>query len=250
MRASREPSPPRITVVTVVRNGAGTVRNCLESVRRQEYPPLEHVVVDGASTDGTLEVLREYERPGFRWVSEPDGGIYDAMNKAVRIASGDFLLFLGADDLLLCDLQDAASKLVDARTIYYGDAYWPAANRRYDGRFDATKLALRNICHQAVFYPRAVFEKYAFDVRYRFQADWELNMRCFSDPAFRFEYIGLLVSRYDDSGASSRNRDAALEADYPRLLWRHFPPTIALPISTLVLGARMARRLGILPRRP
>jgi glycosyltransferase involved in cell wall biosynthesis len=235
---------PRFTIVTVVRNAERSLAACLDSVARQRYPGVEHVVVDGASTDRTLEILRERDRVGLRWTSESDAGIYDAMNKGVRLATGDFVLFLGADDVLLVDLERVAPLLVDLGTIYYGDTYWPASHRLYDGPFSALKLALRNICQQAIFYPRGVFEKYAFDLRYRIQADWELNMRCFSDPAFRFEYIPVLVAAFnDEDGSSTRHRDLAMEADYPVLLTRHFPARVALPLRAAVVVVRASRKL-------
>lgn len=244
---AKAPRPlPRISVVTVVRNGVATIAATLESVIGQGYPDLEYVVVDGASTDGTMDVVRRFDRRVLRYVSEVDAGTYDAMNKGVRMATGDWLLFLGADDVLLADLREVAPLLVDPYTIYYGDTWWPDRQRRYDGPFGAMKLARRNICHQGMFYPRAVFQGHAFDTRYRYQADWELNMRCFSDPRYRLQYVPVLVARYNDlSGGSSLNRDAALEADYPRLLWRHFPARIALPLTATFLAGRALRRLGL-----
>jgi glycosyltransferase involved in cell wall biosynthesis len=244
---TRDSSLPRISVITVVRNGARTLRDCIGSLAKQQYGNLEYLVIDGESTDGTLEIVRAFPGTVTRFLSEPDGGTYDAMNKGTRMATGDFVLFLGADDQLLADLRETAPLLRDPRTVYYGDAFWPGRNRRYDGRFGTAKLALRNICQQAMFYPRAVFEKYAFDTRYRFQADWEFNMRCFSDPELRFEYLPLLVSRYNDlDGSSTRHRDLDLEEDYLRLLWRHFPGRVALPLSLVVLGGRVLRRIGLL----
>src|SRR4051812_38325165 len=142
------PGLPRISVITAVLNGAQTLRECLESVARQEYANLENLVIDGGSTDGTLEIVRAF--PAVRWQSEPDLGTYDAMNKGIGLATGDFLLFLGADDQLLADLAQIASRLHGPRTIYYGDAFWPRRGRRYDGEFGAAKLALRNICQQAI----------------------------------------------------------------------------------------------------
>jgi glycosyltransferase involved in cell wall biosynthesis len=244
---TRDPSLPRISVITVVRNGARTLRDCIASLANQQYANLEYLVIDGESTDGTLDIVRAFPGTVTRCLSEPDGGTYDAMNKGARMATGDFVLFLGADDQLLADLRETAPLLRDLRTVYYGDAFWQAGNRRYDGQFGAAKLALRNICQQAMFYPRAVFEKYAFDTRYRFQADWEFNMRCFSDPELRFEYLPLLVSSYNDlDGSSTRYRDRNLEEDYLRLLWRHFPGHVALPLSIVALGGRVLRKIGLL----
>lgn len=90
------PELPSITVVTPCLNAAGTIRECLDSVRSQEYPALEHVVVDGGSTDGTLEILAA--APGITWFSEPDGGRPDAANKGVRMSSGHIVAWLNADD--------------------------------------------------------------------------------------------------------------------------------------------------------
>jgi glycosyltransferase involved in cell wall biosynthesis len=217
---------------------------CIESIARHGGVGTDYVVVDGASTDGTQEVIRGFGERVTRWVSEPDTGTYDAMNKGVRLATGDWVLFLGADDELVADLSEVAPQLVDPATIYYGDVLLKTRGERYDGPFDAAKLARRNICHQAILYPRSVFQKYAFDTRYRLQADWELNMRCFSDPAFRFQYLPVVVAHYDNRGLSARHRDLALEADYPRLLWRHFPARVALPLMALALGGRALRAVG------
>ncbi|MCM2332929.1 MAG: glycosyltransferase [Anaeromyxobacteraceae bacterium] len=237
---------PSITVVTVVKNAVAELPRCLESVSRQRYPRLEHLVVDGASTDGTAELLRRAAGGRLRFVSEPDQGIYDAMNKAVDLATGDFLLFLGADDLLRADLLEVAPLLSDPLAVYYGDAWLVGASRRYDGPFDGRKLAYQNICHQAIFYPRAVFERHRFDLRYRVLADWELNMRCFSDPALRLEWLPVVVADYEDRrGVSIQERDLALERDYLRLVWRHFPWWVALPRSTLRLAAQALRALGL-----
>ena len=230
----------------MVRNGAATILRCVRSVTRQAYPGLEYLVLDGASDDGTVEIVRRHLRPVDCLISEPDRGVYDAMNKATRTATGDFLLFLGADDELVADLAEVAPRLVDAHTVYYGDAFWPRLGRRYDGPFDAAKLARRNICQQAIFYPRSAFARHAFDLRYPLQADWELNMRLRSDPGFRLEYLPILVANYDDAGGmSSRLADPVMEARYPGLLFRHFPPRVALPLAAASVAGRALRLLGL-----
>jgi len=92
---------PLVTVITVVRNGAGTLEACLRSVMAQTWPNVEHVIVDGASTDGTLDLLERFDREIAYWVSEPDSGIYDALNKALGLMAGHAYVVLGCDDLLL-----------------------------------------------------------------------------------------------------------------------------------------------------
>lgn len=236
---------PFISIITVLRNGERTLEACIQSVMDQSYEGVEFIVIDGGSTDGTLDILRRYDNRIAFWVSESDRGIYDAMNKGTRHVNGERILFLGCDDTLSADLRTVAPLLTHANIIYYGDAYWPGRRRLYDGRFTAAKLARTNICHQAVFYPRAVFKKYAFNLRYSLQADWELNMRCFSDPAFRFQYIPVQVAIYNDlHGLSSVRRDLALEQDYIALMWRHFPWPIALWRTVIALGGRSLHQLG------
>src|SRR5258707_15032424 len=96
---------PRITVCIVVFNGQPHIANALASVVSQNYPNLELLIIDGGSTDGTLDVLNEFAERITKLISEPDAGIYDAMNKACAIAQGDWLLFLGCDDILLPSLS-------------------------------------------------------------------------------------------------------------------------------------------------
>ena len=91
---------PKITIVTVVYNRFTTIEQTISSVVNQTYPNLEYIVIDGGSTDGTVEVIKKYEKDIAYWVSEKDGGIYDAMNKGVRAATGDYIEFIGSDDCL------------------------------------------------------------------------------------------------------------------------------------------------------
>ena len=219
---------PDISVIIVVRNGEKTIEACIRMVLDQDYANLDLIIVDGMSNDGTLNIIRRYEDRIAHWISEPDSGIYDAMNKAVRLATGRWIYFLGADDEMEDCLARVAEILRRDDTVYYGDVFRPSLGRAYDGPFNAFKLAGANICHQAIFYPAAVFRHYAFNLEYRWQADWDLNIRCFHDPGFRFEYMPVTVCTYNDiSGSSSANRDPAMERDYMMLLWRHFPAWIA-----------------------
>lgn len=242
---------PILSIITVVRNGIATIEACINSVIAHDTPAVEYIVIDGGSTDGTTSVLVRYDDAISYWASEPDAGIYDAMNKGVRRAKGDWILFLGCDDTLTACLETVLPLLKDKHTLYYGNAYWRQARRTYDGPFPAAKLALTNLCQQAVFYPRSALLKYPFNLKYRTQADWEMNMRCFSDPEFRFQYFPETIASYnDESGASSTQRDLALEADYLRLLWRHFPVPVALWRSAITLGGRALRKLGWKGRPP
>ena len=214
---------PAISVVTVCRNAAKELPAAAASVLAALGPQDEWVVQDGASTDGSVEWLRGLGDPRVKLESRPDGGIYDAMNQAARRAAGAYVLFLGADDRLRMRLDEARSFLKDARTVYYGDVWRTATGDRYAGEFDGAKLARTNICQQAIFYPRAAFERRTFDVRYAQQADWVFNMDCFADPSLAFEYLPLVVADYAQGGASSRRMDEAFQRDYRGLLKKYFP---------------------------
>jgi glycosyltransferase involved in cell wall biosynthesis len=131
---------PKISVLTVVRNGAATLSRAIESVVGQLNDDIEYVIVDGASTDSTLEIIKAYEDRIAFWVSEPDHGIYDAMNKALAFARGDWIIFLGADDQLNPVLQDIAGELRDTDAVYYGSVERTVAGGVRGGRFSRYRL--------------------------------------------------------------------------------------------------------------
>ena len=216
-------SEPRITLCTVCRNSKGPLADASASVLASLGGADEWVVQDGASTDGTLEFLNGLPDALVRTESRPDGGIYDAMNRAVERADGDFFLFLGADDRLKIHLDKIRTRLVDAQTVFYGDVWRLQSGDRYAGPFDGAKLARTNICQQAIFYPRAAFAGRRFDTRYAQQADWVFNMDCFADSSLRFDYLDMVVADYAQGGVSSLKMDAAFQRDYRKLLKKHFP---------------------------
>jgi len=220
---------PLISIITVVLNAADTLERTILSVLKQNFDDLEYVIIDGGSTDGSLDIIRRYESEICYWRSEPDNGLYDAMNKGVRASRGRWVLFLGADDLLVGNLRDIAPLLSDERTVYYGDVYMPKRHVIYDGRFSAYKIMFANICQQAIFYPRGVFESYSFDTRYKVWADHAFNIVCYGDPRFRFKYIRKLVCLYNDhSGASANTVDSKFQADRESLIRAHLSPVLFL----------------------
>lgn len=122
---STAPPGKRITIITVVWNGADLLPGTIESVRRQTWPFIEYILIDGASKDASLEVIRlfEAEMPNLRWLSEPDQGLYDAMNKGLRMATGDFVWFLNAGDHLFdpSTVEKVAEHITEKTDVLYGD---------------------------------------------------------------------------------------------------------------------------------
>lgn len=213
-----------ITIIMPVFNAEETLESSILSVMSQNSDNLEFIIVDGGSTDGTLEIIRKHESSIDCWISQPDQGIYDAMNKGVQLARGRWVCFLGSDDTLRDSLRAVEQFLCDDRTVYYGNVFKTGAERLYDGAFGPWKLSRRNICQQAIFYPRSLFEVRQFDLRYTLLADWEFNMRTYSDSRFRFQFIPVTIANYNDvSGKSSVGFDAQFWGDYGRILRECMP---------------------------
>ncbi|PYJ31742.1 MAG: hypothetical protein DME88_13675 [Verrucomicrobia bacterium] len=219
-------NPPLISVITPTFNSGAKIAATVASVLSQQKGLYEFLVIDGGSTDGTLAHLRA-QGPALRYVSEPDEGIYDAMNKGIRLTSGKFLYFLGAGDRLLPGVLEAVAAEIrklpcqgqtSQPTLLYGNVDWPGYSQPYDGRFNRFKLLRRNICHQAIFYQRSVFERLGFyNTKYRFLADWEFNIRCFNDGRIRKRYIPLRIANYEAGGKSATTADPAFCAELLRL---------------------------------
>ena len=189
---------PLISIITVVLNSVHTLETAIKSVLSQKINNHEYIIVDGGSVDGTIEIIRKYESQLACWISEPDKGVYDAMNKAVSIARGKWLYFLGADDQLLKDFNDVSNYLKDDKTLYYGNVYRPRVDRIYDGKFSGYKLACRNICHQSVFYPAYIWGKYAYDTKYRIISDWLFIIKTIGLGDASFRYVNLPISYYNE----------------------------------------------------
>ena len=183
----------KISIITVTYNSADTLRDTMDSVLRQGYTDYEYIVVDGASKDGTVEIIREYEsrfEGRMRWVSEPDRGIYDAMNKGIAMATGDVVGLLNSDDFyasddILSTIADAFS-CPDAPDAIYGDIHYvdevdiTKVVRYYSSRKFARESMLAGYmpAHPSFYVRRECYEKYGtFDTSYRVAADFENLLR-------------------------------------------------------------------------
>lgn len=215
---------PFISIIIVVRNGKATIGEALASVSRQCLRELELIVVDGASTDGTVDIITASSGAISKWISEPDNGVYDAMHKGVRLATGDWVYFLGSDDVLCANLNEIVPHLQDRNVLYYGNVLKVGEGVTYDGKFGPWKLLRRNICQQAIFYPRHIFDTRQFNLAYPQLADWEFNLRCFADPALVFEYLPVTIARYNDvSGSSATLKDHGFARDQGRIIRECLP---------------------------
>ena len=205
----------KISVITVAYNSAATIADTLRSVATQTHPDIEHIVIDGASTDDTLTVVKAHGKHVQVLVSEPDRGIYDAMNKGLALASGEFVGFLNADDLFAS--KDSVKLIVAAAESTACDAvYGDLAYVRADdvntvvrlwrgGDFRRSRLRFGWMPPHPTFYVRREFLSRlgAFDSRMRVAADYELMMRCLVQVAVRTSYVPQLLVRMRLGGASN-----------------------------------------------
>jgi len=210
---------PVISVIIVTYNAAATLQTCLNSIYSQTYPAIEIVVIDGASTDGTLIILQANNNRIHYWRSEPDAGIYDAMNKSLQYFTGDWVYFLGADDELFEGFSGLAYELKQPNTIYYGRVMSEGIPTFPVSAYTFAKIG---ICHQAMIYPKSVFEKYRFDTRYKISADYALNIQLFQSDEYHFEFKDHLVADFNDTGVSSLNVDTLFEHDRSTMVYQYF----------------------------
>jgi len=213
---------PLVSVIIPVLNRAKQFEAALLSVLSQREGIADVIVIDGGSTDGTVDIIQKYSDRLAYWVSEPDRGIYDAMNKGIRHARGKYVLFLGSDDTVIARLHELEGVLCDPSTIYYGNIR-TLSGRGWDGPFNSWRLAVATMHHQSMFYPIIAFEKGGFSTKYRICGDWEFNLRCFGNKRLRFEYIPHEIAFYSTDGLSSHIEDAVFREDRLSLIRQNLP---------------------------
>jgi GT2 family glycosyltransferase len=228
---------PLISVVTVVRNARATIGETIASVRDQSFADREHIIIDGASTDGTLDVVRANGAALAAWSSEPDAGIADAMNKGLARARGRYVLFLHADDYLPDPdaLARAAPALASGADIYPFDILFETAagraRRRPRGR--SWRLLFKTqFFHQGALCRRDLFERVGgFDRRYTIAMDYEFFLRAVRRGA-SVERVPEVLAVMRDTGISSRRDWPTLSrrfAEERAIHRQHCPqPTMAL----------------------
>lgn len=239
---------PLVTVITAVFNGAGTIENCIESVLGQDYPHIEHIIIDGGSTDGTIDVLRQYEGRIARWISEPDSGVYDAWNKGVQLAHGEWVAFLSADDTFLPGAVRAYMEL----SVKNPDAEFLSSVVRLEHHGGYTRLFGESwqwlrfskfMCtaHPGSMHKKSLFTHYGlYDTSYKITADYELLLR--AGAALRAAFMPTTTVAMKAGGMSDSFR-ALREARRARVeTGRRSPRRAALELRLAMLK-RMARKL-------
>ncbi len=216
-----------MSIVTVVMNGAAHLEKTIEAIAQQGYSPIEHIVVDGGSSDGTLDILGKYSQSIGYWISDSDAGIYDAMNKGIDLVTDpdSYILFANSDDhLYSAESVERAMAASSGEDLVYGKMVLTdgeiagIAGRRVE----LDDLARQTLCHPATFVRRRVFDSVGkFDTSYRIAADYDHIVRCFAAPVST-RFVDVIVSTMRMGGVSEdrfmlscRERKAVIRRRFP-----------------------------------
>ncbi len=204
----------KISIVTVCYNAIASIEETILSVINQDYPDTEYIIIDGGSTDGTVDIIRKYEHRIAKWISEPDHGIYDAMNKGIDNASGDYINFMNAGDrfydrTVLSRVCETASD----EDVIYGDAVMVTEYCAFTQQPQPLSQFVRTLpfCHQAAFAKSSLMRKFRFDTSFRSAADYHFMYTLWHD-GHSFGYVPSPIAIFDArAGFSAKNKKIVLK---------------------------------------
>ena len=201
----------KFSIITASYNSDKYIKQTLESVRDQDYDNIEHVLVDGGSTDKTNTIIKSFPHVE-NYISEPDKGIYDALNKGVNRATGDVIGFVHSDDYLKdSTIISKIATFLDTHkaTGVYGDIVFVDDDQKVLRHYSSKKWRFNQFkvgkmpAHPSFFARKEVYESYLFDTQYKIAADFDQMLRAFKDPEFNFEYMAIVTTCMRLGGAST-----------------------------------------------
>lgn len=213
-----------MTIITVVYNNAKAIEQAISSVVNQTYRNIEYIIIDGASTDGTVDIIKKYASlyTNIRWISEPDDGIFYAINKAIDMATGDYIQVIGSDDCLICeniierviqnlwenqdiDILCAGRTLVSEKT--HLETYQCSNVKALKGN----KNSVFWTPHTGIFVRTSIYKKEKFNTKYRLGADYYFILKSYYIDKYKFGYLDYSVAYFSDSGVSGNNDKCQME---------------------------------------
>ncbi|WP_309642390.1 glycosyltransferase family 2 protein [Flavobacterium sp.] len=207
----------KVSIITITYNDKAGLQKTFESVLNQTFKDFEFLVIDGGSSDGSKELIEEHQNQIDYWVSESDKGVYHAMNKGIKAAKGDFIIFMNSGDYFYNDklLEEIAPMLTDEFDIYYGDNYKISPNSKrlktYPEELKFSFFYHSCINHQSTFIRRSLFEKYFYyNEDYKIASDWEFFVYVICYANVPYKYLKKTIAMYDFTGISSNPKFAAL----------------------------------------
>ncbi len=210
-----ENNQPILSIITVVYNRVNDIEKTIKSIISQTYKNIEYIIIDGNSTDGTVDVIKKYEDKIDYWVSEPDSGIYNAMNKGIAKATGKYIQFMNTGDYFLDN--DMLEKIFSSEQdvdILYGDYYLSEdkkQTRYYPNELTMFFLYIASLGHQASFIKRSLFDKYMYNENYKIVSDWEFFFRKIIFENCTTKHLNYPVCFFDLTGISESQSTKELE---------------------------------------
>lgn len=205
----------KISIITINYNDALGLERTIKSVVSQSYLDKEYIIVDGASKDNSIDVIRYYSEQITKWVSEPDTGIYNAMNKGIKMATGEYCIFMNSGDAFISSkvLEKALPYLRAGKDIYNGNSFFTNPDGKITwyrkGHTDISKFYLfhSSICHQASFIKTSLMKKYYYDETLRMVSDWKFWVQAICLDHASYEAINIDVCCYDGGGITATQHD-------------------------------------------
>lgn len=240
-----------ISVIIPTYNAEKYIEACIHSILNITFSAIQVVIMDGGSTDETLQILARFKDHPVKIVSGKDQGLYDAMNKGIDLASGKWFYFMGADDRLLNGFSELAGKLEDDDTIYYANSvpFYEDEQLATDygllqGEFSPYRLAKYCMNHQSILYPSKVFKTYSYETRYSLSADYALNICLWGDDRFKKQFYNIEIVSYNMGGRSSFNKDHLFDLEKHDLIRKYMGWGIFLRYMIRSYKDRWKRKTG------
>ncbi|WP_348825254.1 glycosyltransferase family 2 protein [Flavobacterium aestuarii] len=222
---------PKISVITVNYNDKKGLSKTLESVVNQTDKKFEYIIIDGGSSDGSKELIEQYSKHIDYWVSEPDKGVFNAMNKGIKAATGDFVIFMNGGDCFCNNtvLQEIEPLLDENFDIYYGNNYKQTPNSKrlktYSEKLNFSFFYTSSINHQSTFIRKSLFEKYFYyNEEYKIASDWEFFIYTICHVNVPYKYINKTIAVYDFTGISSNPKFSSIYKEEKNITYKKYFP--------------------------
>ena len=199
----------KYTMITINDNNGKELRRTIESVINQTFRDVEYIIIDGGSTDDSVDIIKQYAEHIDFWISERDRGVYHAMNKGLKRAHGEFVIFMNSGDSFYSpNVIEEIDRQISDTDILFGNVCDSASGKVYGGikaGSEVTFLTLKKeiLCHQGTFYRRAIFERHPYDESLKLIADWKVNVQTIVFDNCKVKVVDTIIANYDLTGMSS-----------------------------------------------
>ena len=225
---------PKLSIITINLNNAKGLEKTIKSVIEQTFTDYEFIVIDGVSSDDSLNIIKKYEKNITHWESKKDNGVYSAMNKGIDIAKGEYLQFLNSGDYLLNkNILERVFKHQSNQDIYYGSSIRNSTDGKNYKCNEPKDLTMKrffdhSICHQAMFIKKELFNEFGkYNEKLKIVADWEFNVKAIILNNCSLKFLNFPIVFYDMNGISMKKQEVSLK-EKKEALEKLIPPRILM----------------------